>query len=194
MDVQSFYGTMAGVSLALLGLWWVVLQLRTTWRRLPSRRALAYAVTLQFVLPGAMSILSMVAPDQSLIWRSTFAASGITGVIATLTLIRVLREDHVTPRVIGYFQWLALPAYLLVILDAVLPLQGSLPLGLSPIQLEGIALTIIVFLGMLSATVLLVELGLSDEDAHHRPAADADAAAALSTIAERTAALEIREH
>jgi hypothetical protein len=158
MNVESFYGTVTTVSLALLGLWWVVLQVRTELWRSRSRKQLAYAVTLQFLLPGLMAILSLVAPDQALIWRSTFVVAGLCGIASTVLLLRGLRGDAAPPRAVRYFQWLCLPAYAIVVLIAAVPVPaGTLPLGLSPIQIEGIALILILFLGAMSATVLLVE-------------------------------------
>lgn len=158
MDVQAFYGTVTTVSLALLGLWWVVLQVRVDWWRGRSRQQLAYAVTLHFLLPGLMAILSLIAPDQALIWRSTFVVAGLSGIVSVILVLRELQNDVAPPRAVRFFQWLALPTYAIVVVVAALPvLSGNLPLGLTPIQVEGICLTAIIFLGILSATVLLVE-------------------------------------
>jgi hypothetical protein len=158
MNVESFYGTVTTVSLALLGLWWVVLQVRNELWRSRSRKQLAYAVTLQFLLPGLMAILSLVAPDQALIWRWTLVVAGLCGIASTVLLLRGLRGDAAPPPAVRYFQWLSLPAYAIVVLIAAVPVPaGTLPLALSPIQIEGIALILILFLGAMSATVLLVE-------------------------------------
>jgi len=62
MTSESFYTVMSSVSFTLLGLWWVVVQSREPRRLDPARRAMAWAVSLHFALPGAMSVLALVAP------------------------------------------------------------------------------------------------------------------------------------
>src|SRR5690349_17110348 len=69
---------------------------------------------------------------------------------------RVLRH-----RAVRYVQWLTLPVHGVIVLNAVFPSTWRLPAGFAPIQLEAITLSILIFLGMLSATVLLVEYKLT---------------------------------
>src|SRR5690606_24378675 len=73
MDVQAFYAVIGGVSFTLLGLWQVVVTSRKDWRLSPQRRMLAYTVALHFLLPAMMSVLSMVAPGEPIIWRVVFS-------------------------------------------------------------------------------------------------------------------------
>lgn len=61
--------TVSSISFTLLGLWWVVVQGRETWRMNLARRRMAYVVSLHFVLPGVMSVLALVAPDIGILWR-----------------------------------------------------------------------------------------------------------------------------
>ncbi|MCC6176076.1 MAG: hypothetical protein IT305_12290 [Chloroflexi bacterium] len=63
MDLNVVYGIMAGLSFTLLGLWWIACQAHMDWLAEPTGRRMAYVVSLHFVLPGAMSLLSLVAPD-----------------------------------------------------------------------------------------------------------------------------------
>lgn len=67
METQTFYTTVGAISFTLLGLWWVVVMGREAWQINLARRRMAYAISLHFALPGAMSILSLVAPDVGLL-------------------------------------------------------------------------------------------------------------------------------
>jgi hypothetical protein len=83
--VESFYTTVAGTSFTLLGLWWVVLQVRhEEWMRTRAGRTLGYDVTLFFLFPGAMSLLSLVSNDTAIIWQVGFVVASILGAPARL--------------------------------------------------------------------------------------------------------------
>lgn len=158
MDIQTFYTTVSSISFTLLGLWWVVVQSHDEWRANPARRRMAYAVSLHFLLPGAMSVLSLVAPDVALMWRVTFGAAGILGIIGAITVLRTLREEYDAPRLVRVIEWIAIPAYAIVTIVAFAPeLVGNLGLGLTPLQVEGFTLAVLVFLGVQMAWILMVE-------------------------------------
>ena len=160
MDSSAFYTTVSSVSFTLLGLWWVVVQGRADWRREHWRRVLAYVVSLHFLLPGAMAVLSLVAPDVGWLWRFAFTTAGLLGLLGVLLVVRVLRAEAECPRIVQGIQWLVLPVYALVTLLALLPeLVGALGLDLRPLQVEGIILATLLFLGVQSAWVMMVELG-----------------------------------
>ncbi len=158
METQTFYTTVGSISFTLLGLWWVVVQGRDSWRTNPSRRRMAYAVSLHFLLPGAMSILSLVAPDLGLLWRVTFAAAGVLGVIGASYVVRTLREEHDSPRIAQTIELIAIPIYGLVAVIALVPeLVNRLGIGLTALQAEAIILSILVFFGVQSAWILMLE-------------------------------------
>lgn len=158
MDTQAFYTTVSGVSFTLLGLWWVVVQSRDEWRRIAARRRMAYAVSLHFLLPGAMSVLSLVAPDVAFLWRVTFTTAGILGVLGAIAVLRTLREEYDTPRLATAIEWIAIPIYALVAIVALMPERvRDLGLGLSPIQVEGVILSILILFGGQIAWILMVE-------------------------------------
>ena len=56
------------------------------WRRSARQRRRADAVTLNFAFPGVMSLLSLADPRSQTIWRVSFAAVAILGVVAPLAL------------------------------------------------------------------------------------------------------------
>ena len=114
-------------------------------------RAMAYVVSLHFVLPGAMSLLSLVAPDVPAMWRVTFTTAGAMGVLATLLILATMRR-HASSEIgiVRLLQWVALPLYAAVAAVAAIPgLVGGI--GLAPIQVEAILLVILVLLGTQSA-------------------------------------------
>jgi len=168
VETQTFYTTVGSISFTLLGLWWVVVQGRESWRTEPSRRRMAYAVSLHFLLPGAMSILSLVAPDLGLLWRVTFATAGVLGAISAIYVVRTLREEHDSPRIARVIELIAVPIYALVAVIALFPeLINGLGIGLTALQAEAIILSILVFFGVQAAWILMVEPLRADAAAHH---------------------------
>ncbi len=158
MALDSFYTTVSQVSFTLLGLWWVVVQSRESWRHDLARRRMAYAVSLHFLLPGTMAILSLVAPDVGWLWRVSFVAAGLIGIIGTALVVRTLREEHDCPRLARAIEWIAIPIYVVITVIAAFPeAVGALGLGLTALQVEGLILTIILFFGVQAAWVLMVE-------------------------------------
>ncbi len=151
MDLSVFYGIVSGLSFTLLGLWWVACQGRKEWLDDRDGRAMAYVVSLHFVLPGAMSLLSLVAPDTPAMWRVTFTTAGALGILATLLIVATMRR-HASSElgIVRVLQWVALPLYAAV--TAVAAIEGLVDgIGLAPIQVEAILLVILVLLGTQSA-------------------------------------------
>jgi hypothetical protein len=158
VDVQTFYVTVSAISFTLLGLWWVVVQDRETWRMNVERRRMAYVVSLHFVLPGVMSVVALVAPDLTILWRITFLTAGLLGLLGAVYVVRTLTDEHDCPRLVRMIEWVAIPIYALIAIVAVVPerVQG-IGIGLTPLQIEGISLAILLFFGVQAAWVLLVE-------------------------------------
>ena len=140
MDVTAFYGTVSALCFTLLGLWWVACQARNDWLAEAGGRKMAYAVSLHFLLPGAMSLLSMVAPDVAVLWRATFTVAGLAGIVGVLLLAATVRSQARNLRVVAV---------------ALLPgLPAALATGLSALQLEAILLTLLVVMGVQAAWLL----------------------------------------
>ena len=158
MDVQTFYVTVSAISFTLLGLWWVVVQDRETWRMNVARRRMAYVVSLHFVLPGVMSVLALVAPDLNILWRITFLTAGLLGIAGAGYVVATLNDERDCPRLVRVIEWVAIPIYALVAVVAVFP-EGVQRVGvdLTPLQVEGISLAILLFFGVQAAWVLMVE-------------------------------------
>ena len=164
MDVNAFYSVLAGLSFTLLGLWWVACQSRMSWLIDRVGRGMAYVVSLHFALPGAMSLLSMVAPDVPLLWRITFATAGIAGLIGSGLVAATMRRRASDVGLAVLLQWVAMPIYGIVALVAISPtIVAGLGLGLTPLQVEAISLVTLVLLGTQSAW-LVTFAGTSNVD------------------------------
>jgi len=164
VDVNTFYSVLAGLSFTLLGLWWVACQSRMTWLIDRVGRGMAYVVSLHFALPGAMSLLSLVAPDIPLLWRITFTTAGLAGLAGSGLVAATMRRRSSDAALVGLLQWVAMPVYAVVTVVALAPdIVAGLGLGLAPLQVEGIALVILVLLGTQSAW-LVTFASTSDAD------------------------------
>jgi hypothetical protein len=76
---QELYATVAQASFSLLGLWWVLLQIRhDAWFADVAYRRSAYDISLYFLLPGMMGLGSLLAVGQPTIWRVVIAALGLS--------------------------------------------------------------------------------------------------------------------
>jgi hypothetical protein len=152
VDVNAFYGILAGLSFTLLGLWWVACQSRMSWLVDRVGRGMAYAVSLHFVLPGAMSLLSLVAPDVPAMWRVTFTTAGLSGLVGTGFMAITMQRRSPETRLLRLLQWVALPLYAVVTLVAVAPnVLGGLGMDLSPLQVEALILVLLILLGTQTA-------------------------------------------
>ena len=90
--LTDFYVAFATVCFTLLGLWIVVVQTRhAEWRRSAVHQRRAYGVALHFSLPGLMGLLSLIDPASTTLWRVAFALVAAGGVLA-LVLVRVPRQ------------------------------------------------------------------------------------------------------
>jgi hypothetical protein len=118
---------------------------------------MAYVVSMHFLLPGAMSVLSLVAPGTPWLWQATFTIAGVLGAFGAISVLRTLREEYDCPRIARMVEWLAVPVYGLVAVIALAPAVIGGFLGLAPLQLEGIALAVLIFLGAEVAWILMVE-------------------------------------
>ena len=85
--LNVFYGAFSPACFALLGLWLVIVQIRLReWQGSAVHRRRAYGVALHFALPGIMSLLALVNPQDSAFWRISFAIIAFGGAIVLATV------------------------------------------------------------------------------------------------------------
>ena len=156
---SSFYSTSAQVAFALLGLWWVVVaERRTEWRQVSSRRRQAYTVSMYFMLPGIMSLGSLVSSGQTTVWRLTFGLAGGIGVLETAAALWEVRTQPDYRGRIGLLLGATLPFYAAVVAVALhTTLAHDLGLNLKPLETEAIVVAVLLFLGVNFAWLLFFE-------------------------------------
>jgi hypothetical protein len=175
MPQDVFYQSVSTASFTLLGLWLVVVQARDEWRFVVARRRMAYVVSLHFLLPGAMSVLALAAPEQAIVWRVSFAVAGAIGVVGVALIAQTMRQDADAPKVVRWLQWVVLPIYLLITAVAINPgLVAGIGLSLTPLQVEAVVLSLLLFFGVQTAWFLLLE-PTRDERRKRAAAHDAEA-------------------
>jgi hypothetical protein len=162
---ESFYSTVAQASFTLLGLWWVVLQIRYAhWMRDPSVRRAVYDISLYFLLPGMMSLMALLAAGVSEVWRVTFALAGAIGTLEAILSIASKQGRDSRSRLVDLGNWLSLALYPAV---AAIAIRSSIPndlgIDLAPLQAEGILVALLLALGVLLAAALFVKVDALDE-------------------------------
>ena len=163
LTLTDFYVAFSPACFSLLGLWFVVIQIRPdAWINRP-RRKQAYAVTLFFAAPGTMSLLALVDPTSTVMWRVAFfvvSVIGLAGMIAFGSPHHPRHQDafDVSDHLV---YWAAIGLYVAI---AVLAFP-SLP----TLRIEGVLLTVLMLLGVLLALMLMFA-GAPDQGAE--PATD----------------------
>ena len=155
--VNSFYQAMAPTCFTLLGLWLIVTQTRhAEWRTSATHRRRAFAISLHFSLPGLMSLLSLVDPDSTTIWRVSFAVIAAIGFVSLLALGRWGRSDHDRVEVAAAF-WAGLVLYALIAVEAAAPSLLSTWVSTNALRVEAMLLSALVFLGVNVAWLFLFD-------------------------------------
>jgi hypothetical protein len=152
--VTDFYITFSALCFTLLGLWLVVVTTRLAdWRGDTALKRRAYGISLHFSLPGLMSLFPLIDPASTALWRISFAVIAGSGAIV-LALVR-----GAVPARTGQAAFLA--AVILYALIAVLAAFPGIVTGLgmtvAPLRIEAVLLTILVFLGVNVAWLLLFD-------------------------------------
>jgi hypothetical protein len=157
--ISGFYQAFAPTSFTLLGLWLIVVQTRhAEWRGHAAQRRRIYAITLQFALPGLMSLLALVDVTSQDVWRVSFATVAIIGAAALAAIARWGRVPTGMNVVVSGATFGAAILYGFIAVIALHPVVVSdLGLSLTPLQCEAILLSILVFLAVNLAWLLMFE-------------------------------------
>jgi hypothetical protein len=152
--LKDFYVAFSAICFTLLGLWFIVVQTRhADWRGDARHRRRAYGVAMNFSLPGLMSLLSLINPDSALLWRVSFAIAALGGAV----ILAALRGA--APTQFGRAAYLAAIAlYGLIALLAIAPgLISGVGLAVAAVRVEAVLLTLLVFLDVNIAWLLLFD-------------------------------------
>jgi hypothetical protein len=152
VDISAFYAVVAGINFTLLGLWWVAVQERAELRRTGTRSGqMAYVVSLQFLLPGTVALLSQVAPNVPFLWRSAFVLGSAAGVAGIVLLVPFLLRTHLRTAAM-LLLGVGVPIHVLVVIVALLPdLRETFGTQLNSLQVEAVLFCLLVLLGAQTA-------------------------------------------
>lgn len=146
MDLGAFFGVVATVDFALLGLWWVAVQARPDLRGKKTSR-MSYLVSIQFSVPGAAALLAQIAPQLSMVWRISFAVGGFVGVMSIVLLVPTLAENN--GRLVPRLMLLGgLPLYAVIAILALIPSHlYAISSRFGAVQVEGVFFCLLAFVG-----------------------------------------------
>jgi hypothetical protein len=159
--LDTFYTTVAQASFTLLALWWVLLQIRhDEWISDTAYRRSVYDVSLYFLLPGMMSLASLLAVEEAWIWRANFAIFGSIGVVESVWLLARRGRLRAAAPFLRAADVLSVVLYGLVALVALWEkLPEELGIDLRPLELEGIFVAALLLLGVTLAALIFVSTG-----------------------------------
>jgi len=163
---ETFYQTVAQLSFTLLGLWWLVLQTKyREWIGNPVRRRMVTTISLYFLLPGAMSLLALLAGSNRVIWQVAFVVAGCSGMIAVMVFVRdAARIGSASAWSLLFGQGARLVTLVLyggIVVVALIPDAVS-DLGGVPLTVTGILVSLLVVLGLALAWAYFVEPASSE--------------------------------
>ena len=159
--LDQFYATVAQASLTLLALYWVLLQLRhDDWFANPAYRRSAYDVSLYFLLPGMMSLLSLLAVQQPDIWRVSFVVFGSIGIVESVLVMTRRGRLGSGDLLVRLADVLSIALYGFAVLIAIWrDLPDKLGVDLKPLEAEGIVIAGLLVLGVVLAATMFVSTG-----------------------------------
>ena len=146
-DIDRFYQAVSTVSFTLLGLWWVVVQLKYKGEEGDARRQRhAYAIALFFLLPGVMGMLSSINSDLGALWRVSF---GVTAALGLLEIVLYRLSGDVYTRGAVALRACGSVLYLLIAAFAIRPeLAADLDLGMDAREVEAVFLGLLIVVGV----------------------------------------------
>lgn len=124
------------------------------WQASPAYRRRSYGIALHFSLPGLMTLLALVDLQSMALWRASFAIVAFGGA-AVLVAVRGPAPDR-----LGLAASLAaVVLYVLIGIVAVAPhVVTGLGLAVAPVRVEAVLLSVLVFLGVNVAWLMLFDV------------------------------------
>jgi hypothetical protein len=110
------------------------------------------------MLPGIMSLGSLVSTGQSTVWRLTFGLAGALGLLETAFALWETRTRPDYRGRVGALLGITLPFYALVVAVAThTALAPDLGISLKPLETEALVVSVLLFLGVNFAWLLFFE-------------------------------------
>jgi hypothetical protein len=159
--LDTFYTTVAQASFTLLALWWVLLQIRhDEWIADAPYRRSVYDVSFYFLLPGMMSLASLLALQDTWVWRASFVVFGAVGAGESVLVLARRGELRAAGAFVRAADLLSIILYGLVILVALWDdLPDELGIDLGALQVEGLFVSALLFIGVTLAAAIFVSTG-----------------------------------
>lgn len=171
--LKDFYLAFSPSCFSLLGLWFVVITINARgWLLVRQHRLWAYTVVLYFAAPGAMSLLALTDTQSPAVWRVSFAAVSLIGLVGVASFGRVQHSRQAAPEGDGdagkrphdwperfdhLTQWLTIALYAAILVLAYPTLRT--------LRIEGVLLTALLLLGIYVAFRLMILVGPPDQPA-----------------------------
>ena len=147
--MEQFYATVTTTCFLLMGLWWGVMQFRhIEWSQDRHARGMADDVYLSFLLPGMMSMAAQIGGELAVLWRVVFAVFGVMGLLTVLWSIPQVMSRYPNLIFLRQSRWFMVLLYITLIFVAVTPNVAAFIRPLKPIQLEGILVSLLLFVGV----------------------------------------------
>jgi hypothetical protein len=158
--LTDFYTAFSPACFSLLGLWLVIIAINASAWLNQHNQQRAYAVALYFAAPGTMSLLALINPNSTFVWRVFFIVVSLLGGAGLVLYGRLDHRRHhdaldLSDHVV---HWLTIGLYLAIAVLAFLPLHT--------LRIEGVLLTALILLGFHVALRLMFTIGApASEDA-----------------------------
>jgi hypothetical protein len=158
--LTDFYTAFSPACFSLLGLWLVIIAINASAWLNQHNQQRAYAVALYFAAPGTMSLLALINPNSTFVWRVFFIVVSLLGGAGLVLYGRLDHRRHhdaldLSDHVV---HWLTIGLYLAIAVLAFLPLHT--------LRIEGVLLTALILLGFHVALRLMFAIGApASEDA-----------------------------
>jgi hypothetical protein len=165
--LKDFYATTAQASFTVLSVWWVILGLfQQQWLRDARQRLVVYDISLYFLLPGMMSLVSLLAVEVPEFWRVAFAVAGVVGAVESAVL-PIRRRPHGPSRVFLHAaDWLSFGVYALIALVALWPASvAKAGIALQPLEVEGALIAGLLILGFTLIWMMFVSAASAADEA-----------------------------
>lgn len=151
--LTDFYTAFSPTCFSLLSLWFVVITINARiWFQSPHQQQ-AYAVALYFAAPGTMSLLALIDPASTSLWRVVFVLISVAG-MAGLFVFGPLHHGrpHDALAVSDHLvHWVAIILYVAIAIVACIP--GHV------LRVEGGLLTLLVLVGIHVALRMMFAIG-----------------------------------